>query len=210
MQSDNDEHTVFEIAHIRQVAEDCYNIVSSEGPSFFIRRVYLTQVDAESLYDGMTVTAEEAQDLISAGFCCQAERYAVSLLNRCEQNRFGLSLKLLKKGFSGIISVKVLNHLEEKKMLSDRRYAVSWARSRLKSKGESKSRIYLELLSRGIDKKVAEEALEEVFTAIDENLLLKTAVEKYRLRGYSDDKLVKKLVVMGFPFKSVKSIINEK
>jgi SOS response regulatory protein OraA/RecX len=68
----------------------------------------------------------------------------------------------------------------------------------------------LELLSRGINKDVAEEALEEVYSAVDENMLLKKAAEKYRSRGYSEEKLIKRLVAMGFPFKSVKSMINEK
>lgn len=210
MQSHNDEHAVFEITHIRQVAEDCYKIVSSEGPSFFIRSVYLEHADIDELHDGQALTSEEASDLISAGFCCEAERYASFLLNRCEQSRFGLTIKLQKKGFSSDISAKSLDYLEEKNMLSDIRYAVSWARSRIKSKGESKSRIFMELLSRGINKDIAEEALEEVFSAIDESVLLKKAAEKYRSRGYSEEKLVKKLITMGFPIKSVKSMINEK
>ncbi|HOE08408.1 MAG TPA: regulatory protein RecX [Treponemataceae bacterium] len=210
MQSHNDEHAVFEITHIRQVAEDCYNIVSSEGPSFFIRSVYLEHAEADALHDGQILSIEEASDLISAGFCCEAERYASYLLNRCEQSRFGLTHKLQKKGFSSEICAKSLDYLEDKNMLSDSRYAVSWARSRIKSKGESKSRIRLELLSRGINKDVAEEALEEVYSAVDENMLLKKAAEKYRSRGYSEEKLIKRLVAMGFPFKSVKSMINEK
>ncbi|HPX27316.1 MAG TPA: hypothetical protein PLG87_10970, partial [Treponemataceae bacterium] len=104
MQSHNDEHAVFEITHIRQVAEDCYKIVSSEGPSFFIRSVYLEHADIDVLHDGQALTSEEASDLISAGFCCEAERYASFLLNRCEQSRFGLTIKLQKKGFSSDIS----------------------------------------------------------------------------------------------------------
>ena len=111
-------------------------------------------------------------DLISAGFCCEAERYASYLLNRCEQSRFGLTHKLQKKGFSSEICAKSLDYLEDKNMLSDSRYAVSWARSRIKSKGESKSRIRLELLSRGINKMLQRKP-RRVYSAVDENMLLK-------------------------------------
>ena len=210
MQSHNDENTVFIITHIRQVAEDCYNIVSSEGPSFFVRRVYLNQTDVDTLYDGQTLSPEEALDLVSAGFCCTAERYAVSLLNRAEQCRFGLSVKLQKKGFSTDTCLKVLDYLEENSILSDRRYALSWARSRMKTKGEGKSRIRMELLSRGIESGIADEVLEDVFSIIDENVLLTKAADKFTARGYSEEKLIKRLVSMGFSLKPVKSLIKKK
>lgn len=210
MQSHNDEHAVLEITHIRQVAEDCYNIVSSEGPSFFVRRAYLSTLDIDELSDGKSLALQESEELICAGFCCQAERYAVYLLNRCEQSRFGLMRKLQKKGFSSSVCTKTLDYLEEKGILSDKRFAVSWAGSRVHSKGESKSKVYVELLSRGIEKHTVLEALEEVYAEVDENLLLKKAAEKYRLRGYSEERLIKRLIMMGFPIKSVKSIIKEK
>ncbi len=210
MQSINDEHAVLEVAHIRQVAEDCYTIVSSEGPSFFVRSIYLHALCIDDICEGSLFRDEQAQSLIFAGFCCSAERYAVSLLNRSEQSRSGLTRKLLIKGFKAEMCCAALDYLEGNGVLSDKRYALAWAGYRVKAKGESRSKVINGLLARGIDKNTAEDAVREVFSAVDEETLLSNAEKKYRMRGFSGDKLCRKLVSLGFSLKSVKSIINKK
>lgn len=210
LQSDNDISEVLEIAEIRQVAEDCYKLVSTEGPSFFVRSSYLNLVSIDEISEGSTFGDDKADELVCAGFSCAAERYALALLNRCEQSRFGLTIKLQKKGFPSLAIKNALEYLECKKFLSDSRYAQSWARLRVRTKGESSSKIILELISRGIERNIAEESVKEVFSDINEDDLLRKAIQKYRNRGYTEEKLMKKLLYMGFSYKFIKFILNKK
>jgi regulatory protein len=119
---------------------------------------------------------------------------ALRLVLRAEQSSSMLSRKLQVKGFDEVVCAAVLENLVGQSLVSDERYAASYARSRLRVKAETPRTLYAALLRRGIDRHLAARAAKEAWSEADEPELARRFIRKklqgkdgetvkYRLRG---------------------------
>lgn len=145
-------------------------------------------------------TQDKAQSL-AATEASAATQKALALLARCEQCRAGLARKLLAKGFSKDTVEGVLDALEERDFLSDRRFARAWLNSRRIGHYEGRSRLLSELAARGIDKEISKEAVDSFFDEFDEEEICRKAAKKFVAQGKSGEKLMASMQRAGFSWK---------
>jgi len=114
-----------------------------------------------------------------AASCYRAEKAALRLVSRAEQNSLGLTAKLERRGYERAVVIAVVSCLVNKNLLDDRRYAEFWLRSRL-TYGNIKSPRWMRvsLGKRGIDRSSSVKALEEVLDPETEYALLLKFIEK--------------------------------
>lgn len=186
-----------------------YKVQPDSGSTFFIRQDYLVKVDFEKLEAGTVLSDEEAAELLDAAIACVVELKAVEYLARCEQSRFGLTQKLIKKEFEKKYIDQALTYLEKAGYLSDLRFSRAWLHSRALNHYEGKSRLINELMSRGISKEVSAAAVDEFFLENDEYEICRKAIEKQKKRGKEDEKLIAALISKGFTYKMIKEILSE-
>jgi len=186
-----------------------YKVQPDSGSAFFIRQDYLVKVDIENLEAGTVLSDEEAAELLDAAITCVVELKAVEYLARCEQSRFGLTQKLIKKEFEKKYIDQALTYLEKAGYLSDLRFSRAWLHSRALNHYEGKSRLINELMSRGISKEVSAAAVDEFFLENDEYEICRKAIEKQKKRGKEDEKLIAALISKGFTYKMIKEILSE-
>jgi regulatory protein len=127
----------------------------------------------------------------------EAEVYdrALKLLSQKNRSRWELRRLLEKRCDSGALIDTVLDKCVARGYLDDIKYALQLARARAEGKKQGRRRVALELKSRGIASETAERALDEVFNAIDEEELLRNALET-RLKGRSpswNEKKIKRI-----------------
>lgn len=190
----------------KQVSSDVLKIEAEDGPVFFIRYCYLSEISPESIVSGAFFEENMEQELLDAALAFAAENSAASFLARCEQCRFLLEKKLLKKGHSKTAVKMSLDYLEESGLLSDYRFSLSWLTGHVISKPQGYNRLYMELLSRGIKPNTAKTALEEFFNNFDENELFLRALQKAKKENKSGEKLKKYLFDSGFSGRFLKQI----
>ena len=145
-------------------------------------------------------TQDKTQSL-AATEASAATQKALALLARCEQCRAGLARKLLAKGFSKDTVEGVLDALEERDFLSDRRFARAWLNSRRIGHYEGRSRLLSELAARGIDKEISKEAVDSFFEEFDEEEICRKAAKKFVAQGKSGEKLMASMQRAGFSWK---------
>lgn len=87
---------------------------------------------------------------------------ALALLSRAEHSRFLLVRKLHSRGMTDSTIQAVLDELESSGALSDKRYAASWVRSRVKRHPEGRPMLLAGLRQRGVHAALAEDAVHEV------------------------------------------------
>jgi regulatory protein len=103
----------------------------------------------------------------------------------------------------------VISRLLEYGYLNDEHFAVSYASLRVKQRPIGRRRLERDLTMKKIDRSVAEEALEKVYTETPEEDLIDRAIEKrIRLRGRPTSRAEAKslfdhLLRQGFPFEMV-------
>jgi len=161
----------------------------SDGSLFSFKPCYLPPVFVEeSLYSpsadcGREINAAEEEALRFASACLRAEKRALQLIARAEQNVFGLSRKLGKRGHDQDCVRAVISWLCESGLLDDRRYARLWLESRISRQATSPRRLLAALRSRSIDRHDAEAALKETLDDETERQLLERYVQKLRRKG---------------------------
>lgn len=123
--------------------------------------------------------------------------------------------KLREKEYSEEIIEKVIGFLHEYRLLDDLKYAQTFLKEKLRSRGIKKARF--ELLAKGISKDNIELAMESVSTtSVEEDACLKIAEKKYQqLRNREQDeyKLKNKLYTFlagkGFEYELISSTLRK-
>ena len=151
----------------------------SDGSSFFVLADCLYKESAD--YTGRELSAGEEEAFRFAAVCYKAEKAALRLIARAEQNSFGLTAKLVRHGFNTAVAKSVISRLLDRNLLDDTRYAELWIRSRLASvKAPSPKWLLAGLSKKGIGKKCSLKALEKVLDPETEYTLLLKYLSKAR------------------------------
>jgi len=202
------ESTLNYLKVVKQVSDECFRLELSLGPVFFVHCRYLSLCNPQKFEIGYVFSEEELNELFFASFAFAAEMEAKNYLARAEHSRYMLKIKLQKKNLDlqGIESA--LDYLEQSNILSDERFACAWLHNRVIQHAEGKTKLLAELLSRGIAKNTALQALEALFSEHTEEDLLVRAMEKYKRLGYSEDKITRGLLNKGFSYSMIKRLLK--
>jgi SOS response regulatory protein OraA/RecX len=208
------------VAVIEAFKEGAHGIVSvtvAGGSLFRFRKLYLERAaeygpsdadEAPDTYEGVHPAAPSGP----AGLCVgaalpegllgraaeaqEAEDRAGALLARAEQYRAGLERKLMAKKFSrGAIGL-ALDYLEERGLLSDRRYAQAWIRQRMRRHAEGPLSVKAALAARGLSREALALAIAAEFSEEQRLELLGRAREL--LGGLAGDELRRALKGLGW------------
>ena len=135
---------------------------------------------------------------------------AVKLLAAKARSIVELRERLLEgRGADDEVVETVISRLREYGYLNDEHFAVSYASLRVKQRPIGRRRLERDLTMKKIDRSVAEEALEKVYTETPEEDLIDRAIEKrIRLRGRPTSRAEAKslfdhLLRQGFAFELV-------
>lgn len=180
-----------------------YRITPQEGAVFYVRQEYLSSINIENFCVDAQIEGEAESELLDAGHAVAAELKASEYLARAEQSRFGLTRKLLKKGFQKKCVEIALNYLEEKKYLDDFRFSTAWLNTRRINRLEGRAKLVAELRNRGISEKIASAAVNNFFSYYDEFSICKKAYEKFLKNGKKDEKLIDAMLKSGFSYKMI-------
>ncbi len=109
----------------------------------------------------------------------------------------------VKKGVSPELTERVYNRLLEKGYIDDEKFARFWVENRNMRKGSSLRKIRSELMAKGVDAAIIEQALQSGDRQDSEEIL---KIIRKKAGKYADrQKLVRYLVTQGFSFDSITS-----
>ena len=160
---------------------------------------------------GRELSSGEEEVFLRAAIRYQAEKVALRLIARAEQNSLGLIAKLERRGYDAAAVKAVVSHLLDRNLVNDGRYAELWIRSRLASgKAVSPRWLLVSLGKRGIDKSSSHRALARVLDDETEYVLLLKYVEQ---SGVSENKKTRSLRAdlkyEGFSFETLNRFFND-
>lgn len=105
----------------------------------------------------------------------------------------------------GVDMELVLDRLVEKGYVDDERFAKHWVENRFVKKGISQKRLRMELVKKGIDRKIVDNIMDE--SPRDEKAELMKMIDRKRNR-YDDEKLIAYLVRQGFNYGLVCEVLK--
>jgi regulatory protein len=192
-----------------KAAGTVYRIELSDGSLFSIKSVY---VPSEYYPEVLCVadkilSSQEEEALRFAAACLQAEQQALGLVTRAEQSSRGLSRKLKQRGHTASCVQRVVSCLIEQGMVNDYRYAQLWLQARIARRLESPRYLITALRSRGIDKDIAQKALNTVLDFDTELAMLnRYLVRNHLVMDGSGINIRQKLKYEGFSFQVLEAL----
>lgn len=152
---------------------------------------------------------EELEALQRAGLLYDAEDKALRLLSIRAHSEKELTLKLKQKYPAEIITA-VTEKLRNNGLLDDEKFANMYAEELVRRKNFSSDRIRNELLSKGIDREIAENAVNAL--DIDKNTGIINIINKMHLPENPTrkdvDRLLRRLLSAGYTMRDIREVIS--
>lgn len=165
---------------------------------------------------GQTLTPEEQQEIEHDEQYVQAKQRALDYLAHKPRTETEVRRKLRRQEMSEAVMEDVVARLYELNYLDDEAYAEDYVRNRFASKAYGPDRIRRELVERGIDRHIADEAVQELFADKDLIAVAREHAEKRWARLADEDdprrrkqKLYRYLRRRGFTSSTISPLLDE-
>lgn len=172
--------------------------------SLFVDHAYLhgfhrEVVEQAGLHVGQTVTAALLEDLLAGEQTASIRSSCYAMLSQRDHTRGELQEKLVQKGFEQDPVHRILQELQEKGYLDNRRYALQFTEEKLARKGWGPEKIRAQLYRKGVEKSYIDEALQQARDPGRLRELMLEAVNKRRSRFRREaDEAKRKQQIAGF------------
>ncbi len=184
-----------------------WTVELSDGETFYINE---DTVFDFSLKKGQEITEERLEEVKTADLFRKARERALYLLDYRDYS-FTELYKKLEGTYTEEISLEVMRRLAESGLINDRRYAETLARKYMVTKKFGYYRARQEMIMKGLDRDIVEQAL---LVYEDDTLeRLEELVESKYARKITDRKSLEKvknaLVRQGYSYSDINAVLSE-
>ena len=125
----------------------------------------------------------------------KAKNQAMKYLSYKDRSKWEINQYLEKKKHSHLVIQQTLEYLENLNYVDDQQFALQWGQFNINKKKLGRNRLYLELLNKGIDRKILENIVSTLYKNNPEIQLAKEcAIKKWEsLKGVEADKKERRL-----------------
>lgn len=188
------------------------NIYFDGEYSFFLSS---NEVQQLNLAEGDELPSDFYEALLEKLILPKAKQKALAILKFMNRTESELRNKLSDAGFTQSIVDKAIQYVDSYGYLDDERLAEAYIRTRKNTK--SKLAIKMELIQKGVDSKVIEQAFSEEYEKEDEEdpeleAIMKAIAKKAKMPEEMDydskQKLIASLYRKGFDISKIKQVLN--
>ena len=137
--------------------------------------LYKGEVRKLGLQEQTVISREKYDEIIYEILGTRAKKRAMFLLERMDRTEHQLRDKLMQNGYPAVCVDLAIDYVKKYHYIDDLRYATNYISYQQKRK--SRQKLKIDLLTKGIDKNVIEQALAEAFDS-DEQIKIRQLLEK--------------------------------
>lgn len=137
--------------------------------------LYKGEVRKLGLQEQTVISREKYDEIIYEILGTRAKKRAMFLLERMDRTEHQLRDKLMQNGYPAVCVDLAIDYVKKYHYIDDLRYATNYISYQQKRK--SRQKLKIDLLTKGIDKNVIEQALDEAFDS-DEQIKIRQLLEK--------------------------------
>lgn len=162
------------------------------------------------LRPGVEVTEERLDELMELSHKKRAKSKALWLLSRRDYGSRELERKLSEEAPEAIAR-EVVEQMMELHYVDDCRYAARVAEQLIEKKHYAPARAVYDLVCRGIERDIAQEAVEQAQPDVKESIA--AVIEKKYLRNLSDERGIRRAIMglqrLGFRYGEIRAVLDE-
>lgn len=137
--------------------------------------LYKGEVRKLGLQEQTVISREKYDEIIYEILGTRAKKRAMFLLEQMDRTEHQLRDKLMQNGYPAVCVDLAIDYVKKYHYIDDLRYATNYISYQQKRK--SRQKLKIDLLTKGIDKNVVEQALDEAFDS-DEQIKIRQLLEK--------------------------------
>ncbi|RHF97431.1 regulatory protein RecX [Roseburia sp. AM23-20] len=137
--------------------------------------LYKGEVRKLGLQEQTVISREKYDEIIYEILGTRAKKRAMFLLEQMDRTEHQLRDKLMQNGYPAVCVDLAIDYVKKYHYIDDLRYATNYISYQQKRK--SRQKLKIDLLTKGIDKNVIEQALDEAFDS-DEQIKIRQLLEK--------------------------------
>lgn len=177
------------VTDIKAVTKQKYQIEIDGQPAFVLYKGELSRYQIETEKE---ISEEHYREITEELLVKRAKLRAMHLLEKSDRTKAELRRKLEQSGYSANAVDAAIRYVESFHYIDDVRYAAMYIESQKAKKG--KVRLKMELLKKGIDADIIEDALEKADIQADSREIIREMLKKKRCsKGPMDQKEKQKL-----------------
>jgi regulatory protein len=166
------------------------------------------------LHKGMEMDRHQLEEILAAEEYNKVRMAALRFLSYKPRTACELRQQLERKDFSAKMICQVIAEMEKSGYLDDRQFARQWVNERMHGKGYGSRRLKQELMRKGIDLSLIDEALTEVDQDKERQLAMQVAERRYLRIGREpwptvERRLGQYLLRQGYSMGVVRSVLNQ-
>ncbi len=173
--------------------------------------LYKKEAQKYHLTEGQELSQETYEEILREILVPRAKKRAMFLLEKMDRSQRQLTDKLKDNGYPEEVVEQAIAYVKSYHYIDDKRLAESYVRFYQESR--SRRRITQDLLKKGIDKDIIEEALEQEFQQSEEDmiqaLLVKKKYDKMNATRKEQEKMYRFLMQRGFKSSDISHALRQ-
>lgn len=173
---------------------------------------------AEIIYNrnmkvGLMVDPGDLTEYVNEDNFLRCKNQALSVIEKSTKTKHQINLKLLQKGYDEKTIKNVMEFLEKYELVNESKYIDMYIREKGQRQGRNK--IKYDLLSKGLDKEMINEKLNNLDNSSEKDVAYKLALKKYILlsKRESDKRIITKkiseyLMRSGYDYDIIRDVIR--
>ena len=163
---------------------------------------------------GDIISDQKLNDILESESKSKVYNSAISLLSYRMRSKCELNERLIRKGYSKEIITDVINILELKGYIDDEKFAIAFAKEKVKNKLIGPNALKFEISSHNLDLDLVDNTIDSIYEMFPQEMIINRLIAKWKVGSsikkdlHTKSKVINRLKNKGFYWVNIENVIN--
>ena len=163
---------------------------------------------------GDIISDQKLNDILESESKSKVYNSAINLLSYRMRSKSELNERLIRKGYSKDIITDVINILELKGYIDDEKFAIAFAKEKVKNKLIGPNALKFEISSHNLDLDLVDNTIDSIYEMFPQEMIINRLIAKWKVGSsikkdlHVKSKVINRLKNKGFYWVNIENVIN--
>ena len=163
---------------------------------------------------GDIISDQKLNDILESESKSKVYNSAINLLSYRMRSKSELNERLIRKGYSKDIITDVINILELKGYFDDEKFAIAFAKEKVKNKLIGPNALKFEISSHNLDLDLVDNTIDSIYEMFPQEMIINRLIAKWKVGSsikndlHAKSKVINRLKNKGFYWVNIENVIN--
>ena len=187
------------------------NIIFDDGSVFGVSEDVFLSIPIKI---GDIISDQKLNDILESESKSKVYNSAINLLSYRMRSKSELNERLIRKGYSKDIITDVINILELKGYIDDEKFAIAFAKEKVKNKLIGPNALKFEISSHNLDLDLVDNTIDSIYEMFPQEMIINRLIAKWKVGSsikkdlHTKSKVINRLKNKGFYWVNIENVIN--